>query len=264
MKDIHVYPIRTLKDNYVWAIVNSLKQCLYVVDPGESAPVMDFIEAHQLSLKGILITHHHWDHVHGVDDLLVKYAVPVVGARHSPFPLLTHLVSGGDCVELDVALPKLQVLDIPGHTLDHIAYYDEGRLFCGDTLFGGGCGRIFEGTGSMLYASLQKLSQLPDDTRIYCAHEYTLLNLQFAHCVEPDYLPVQQRIVQTKQYYQQGLASLPSLLQLEKETNPFLRCKDLHLQQAVEAHVGRALYSPEDVFIALRHWKDNFVSPDLP
>ncbi len=255
-KTIQVYPIPALKDNYIWAIVDSNEA--YVVDPGESAPVIAFLEANDVVLKGILITHHHGDHVQGIAELLNYRDVPVVGSHHSPLSGFTHRVHEGSEVKVTERLPALQVLEIPGHTLDHIAFYTHGILFCGDTLFGAGCGRIFEGTGKMLYASLQKIAQLPLETLICCAHEYTLLNLKFAHHVEPDNIVVNERLMKTLKMYEQHQPSLPSSLLLEKQTNPFLRCDEPELKRAVEDFYGKKFATAEEVFIALRQWKDHF------
>lgn len=253
-----IYPVRALKDNYIWVIFHSDTKESYVVDPGDSAPVITFLKQNNLKLSGILITHHHWDHVHGVEGLLMEYHAPVIGSYGSSLSTLTDRVKEGDVVAFSANLPTFQVFEIPGHTLDHIAFYHDDILFCGDTLFGAGCGRLFEGTGEMLYASLQKLAQLPDDTRVYCAHEYTLLNLQFAHHVEPKNLHVKQRLLETERLYQQHQPSVPSQLGLEKATNPFLRCDDAKLKHAVASFSGRTLTTAEDVFVALRRWKDSF------
>lgn len=255
-KTTQVYPIPALKDNYIWMIVNSGEA--YAVDPGESAPVIAFLDANNVTLKAILITHHHADHVQGIAGLLTYRDAPVVGSQHSLLSELTHRVHEGSEVKVSERLPTLQILDILGHTLDHIAFYTDGMLFCGDTLFAGGCGRIFEGTGKMLYASLQKIAQLPLETLIYCAHEYTLLNLKFAHHVEPNNIVVNERLKKTLEMHEQHLPSLPSSLLQEMQTNPFLRCYDPELQRAVEGFYGKKIVTTEEVFIALRQWKDNF------
>lgn len=256
MSTYQIYPLSALRDNYIWVLSDG--ENAYAIDPGESVPVISFLETHHLNLAGILITHHHDDHTAGIDDLLARYDVPVVGSVRSPLQMLTHRVCEGDCFDAKGALPKLEVLEIPGHTLDHLAFYTPGVLFCGDTLFGAGCGRIFEGTGPMLYASLKKLAALPLDTQIYSAHEYTLLNLQFALHVEPDHLAVKKRLMSTKLMYEHGQPSLPSSLSLEKHTNPFLRCSQPLLKQAVENFAGKKLSTAEEVFIVLRKWKDDF------
>jgi len=182
--EFQVIPLRAFKDNYVWTLRNA--RCAVVVDPGESRPVLDYLAAEKLQLVAILATHHHQDHVGGIAEILETHAVPVYGPRGEPITTLTHPVGGGD----KVALPELglafEVLDIPGHTRAHIAYYGSNMLFCGDTLFACGCGRVFEGTPQQLYASLAKLAALPDDTLVYCGHEYTLANIGFAKAVEPD------------------------------------------------------------------------------
>src|SRR6266853_1574991 len=182
--EFQVISLRAFKDNYVWTLRNARSAA--VVDPGEAQPVLDYLAAEKLQLVAILATHHHQDHIGGIADILQAHAVPVYGPRGEPITTLTHPVGGGD----KVAVPELglafEVLDIPGHTRAHIAYYGSNMLFCGDTLFACGCGRVFEGTPQQLHASLQKLAALPEDTLVYCGHEYTLANIGFAKAVEPD------------------------------------------------------------------------------
>src|SRR3954468_1521332 len=178
-----IVPISAFKDNYVWTLRN--ERYAAVVDPGEARPVLDYLAREKLQLAAILATHHHPDHVGGIAEILARHKAPVYGPRNEPIETLTQPVSEGD----EVAVPELgvrfSVLDIPGHTRAHIAYYGAGALFCGDTLFACGCGRLFEGTAQQMYASLQKLAALPDDTKVYCGHEYTLANIGFAKSVEP-------------------------------------------------------------------------------
>ena len=253
---ILIKPIPILSDNYVWVMVNTLQRCALVVDPGDARPVIDYLSHHDLTLSAVFITHHHGDHTQGLFDLLEHHAVPVFGStrkiRH-----ITHQVSAPQTIFLE-SFPVFQILDIPGHTLDHIAYYSEEILFCGDTLFSGGCGRIFEGTPKQMYASLQKIAALPDDTLIYCAHEYTLKNLLFARLVEPGNTTIQQRLEHVRLLIQKNKPSLPSCLIDEKEINPFLRCTSPEVIQQVEHHAGRHLSNAIEVFTELRAWKNNF------
>lgn len=257
MSDIKIYPVSALKDNYIWIIVNTREQSALVVDPGDATPLA-YLKQHQLQLKGILITHHHWDHVNGVAELLQHHPVPVFGYMHSQCPHVTHRVNADDIINIDACFPKFRVMTLPGHTLDHIAYYANNALFCGDTLFGGGCGRLFEGTAEQLYSSLQKIAGLPEQTAIYCAHEYTYKNLQFAQRVEPGNQQIKQRIEKTKKLRENKIPSLPSLLIEEKQTNPFLRCDIPEVIHQTEHHCQRLLTHPIDVFTELRKWKDNF------
>lgn len=253
-----IYPIAALKDNYIWIMVNfEFKQAL-VVDPGESTPVINFLKQHQLSLCGVLITHHHWDHVRGVKGILSIHPAPVFGSFQNPLDSITNRVNEGDVLTFNSHFPTYRVMAIPGHTLDHIAYYANGTLFCGDTLFAGGCGRLFEGTVEQLYSSLQKIANLPDETHIYCAHEYTLNNLRFAQMVEPNNLYIKQRINEVQTLRQQNKPSLPSRLIDERQTNPFLRCDQPEIITNAQNYVNKPLKQPQEIFAALRAWKDNF------
>jgi len=249
--DIHVIAIPVLTDNYVWAMINTLKRCALIVDPGESEPVIEYLEKNELSLSGILITHHHWDHTAGIPHLVSHYNAPVYRYPKAPnlHPNATVSIA---------FFPTFQLMAIPGHTLDHIAYYAEPRLFCGDTLFSAGCGRVFEGTAEELYTSLQSIAALPNDTWIYCAHEYTLANLRFAQHVEPQNPHIADRIKEVMQYRNANKPSLPSRLSIEKATNPFLRCDIPQIIQQVEQHTKRSLKNPIEVFSELRKWKNNF------
>ncbi|MCW8983366.1 MAG: hydroxyacylglutathione hydrolase, partial [Gammaproteobacteria bacterium] len=188
---MNVTPIAAFDDNYIWIIHNgrhnsSDPQDIIVVDPGDAEPVIRAIEANGWQLRAILLTHHHYDHTGGVEELLQLSDVPVYGPAHEKIKGVTHPLGEGDRIDFDDINIHLQVLDTPGHTRGHICYYGHDLLFCGDTLFAAGCGRIFEGTPSQMYASLEKIRALPKETQIYCAHEYTLQNLGFAHIAEPD------------------------------------------------------------------------------
>lgn len=253
---ITITPIPALTDNYVWLIIDNNSRTALAVDPGEAKPILDYLQQHSLTLAGILVTHHHWDHTNGIIDLKDLSDIPVYGAMNSNNANVTHRVSENDTI--DFASLQLQIIAIPGHTLDHTAYYSPGILFSGDTLFAAGCGRVFEGTMPQMFATLQTLAALPDDTNIYCGHEYTLKNLTFAEIVEPNNLAIKNRIENVKSLRNSGLPSLPSQLSDEKQTNPFLRCDAAEIIANVSAHANKTLSSAVDVFTELRKWKDNF------
>ena len=251
-----VLPIRAFEDNYIWLLHDS--QHAVVVDPGEASPVLTALVHHGLQLNAILVTHRHGDHVEGIAELLERFPVPVFGPAHEPIPGLTHPVGEGDLIELPDLAVTFKVLDVPGHTAGHVAYYGGNSLFCGDTLFACGCGRIFEGTPPQMYASLQKLARLPENTAVYCAHEYTLSSIRFAKTVEPDNQALLEREKRDKASVAAGRPTLPSTIALEKLTNPFLRCEEPKVMQSVSRYSGKALLTPVEVFAALRQWKDKF------
>lgn len=250
--------IRTLQDNYVWAIIDRTHHTATVVDPGEAQPVHAYLSQHGLSLTDILITHHHWDHTNGAAALKQEYHATLYGPANDPINHLTVPLHNNDNVQLANHGLSFKVIAIPGHTLGHIAYYAPGILFCGDTLFSSGCGRIFEGTAEQMYQSLQTLAALPPDTHIYCGHEYTLTNLRFAQEVEPDNVQIIERIRSVREKLDRHEPSLPSTMQNERQTNPFLRCQQPAVIHAAERFAGRSLSDPVAVFAALRKWKDGF------
>lgn len=227
-----------------------------VVDPGDASPVITLLKEQGIQLKGILLTHHHRDHTGGVSDLLKLTKVPVYGP--DSIPLVTHPVKEGDCLFLDPIPETLKVIEIPGHTLDHVAYVGSGILFCGDTLFTAGCGRVFEGTFLQMYQSLQKLASLPSETKIYCGHEYTQANLRFAKSVEPSNKDIQERIIRVDAQRAEGKPTVPAPLSLELKTNPFLRCKNKAIQSAASDHFSKKLADPLEIFTEIRLWKDRF------
>jgi hydroxyacylglutathione hydrolase len=253
MPDIAAIP--ALHDNYVWAIHDD--RAATVVDPGEAAPVLAFLDTHGLRLNAILCTHRHADHTGGIAELREVYNVPVYGRRHPANPHITRDLHEGDRIELDPPGLALDILEIPGHLDDHLAYVAPGILFCGDTLFGAGCGRNFEGTPAQLFHSLQRLAALPDGTRVYCAHEYTEANLRFALACEPHNPDIRRRIQETGQLRTAGLPTLPSTLALEKATNPFLRCAQPELVRTLQTR-GLADTGELAVFTALRTWRNHF------
>lgn len=254
---VQIIPIPALQDNYIWILIDEKRQ-VWVVDPGEAAPVLDYLKAERCTLKGILITHHHADHTGGVKALLQYQAVPVFGSYLSKIESVTQPLRELDQIQLSESWPKFQILEIPGHTLDHLAFIAPGMLFCGDTLFAAGCGRVFEGTASQMYTSLQKLAVLPDSIQVYCAHEYTLANLRFAMQVEPQNPRLAERMQRVQVLRDQDLPSLPSLLKEEKETNPFLRCEEAAVIASASEKAGKRLQDPVEVFTALRTWKSKF------
>ncbi|OGA28468.1 MAG: hydroxyacylglutathione hydrolase [Betaproteobacteria bacterium RIFCSPLOWO2_02_FULL_65_24] len=251
-----VHPVRAFKDNYIWVLRSGRHAA--VVDPGDARPVLDYLDAEGLQLTAILATHHHADHVGGVAGLLAKFDVPVYGPKSEPIETLTHKVSGGDRVDVPDIHASFTVYDIPGHTRAHVAYYGEKSLFCGDTLFACGCGRVFEGTPEQLYASLQKLAALPDDTLVYCGHEYTLANIVFAKAVEPANPALSDRERAEAAVRAQGRPTVPSTLGREKATNPFLRCAEPAVIASANKYLGSRASTPVQVFAALRDWKNRF------
>lgn len=253
-----IEPIPAFTDNYIWCLHEG--GAAWVVDPGDAAPVIDFIEARRLELQGILITHHHLDHIGGVGELCERFGLTTIYGPDNPdIAGITDVLREGDTIA--VLGQPFAVLEVPGHTLDHIAYMSIGleppALFCGDTLFAAGCGRLFEGSPEQMFASLRKFKKLPPTTRIFCTHEYTQANLRFAQAVEPDNLALKQRAQSADDVRANDQPTLPSTLALELATNPFLRTA----QSAVRAAaMGRDAQSANevDVFASIRRWKDQF------
>lgn len=252
-----VFPVPAFTDNYIWVLVDDVRQQAIVVDPGDGIPVLAFLHQKKLTLKAILITHKHADHTGGVSTLLKKFPdVPVFSHRTDNVLQTTHFVSDGDHVEINDYV--FQVIHIPGHTLGHVAYYFKPFLFSGDTLFTNGCGRVFEGTAEQMLASLKKLMALPNDTQVYCGHEYTLANIEFSLQVEPNNAELQKRFEETKACRLKGKPTVPSLMALEKATNPFLRCDDVNVVKCVSVHSAKKLNSETETFAELRQWKNHF------
>jgi hydroxyacylglutathione hydrolase len=256
---LEVTPVRAFSDNYIWLVRGTGGDGrVGVVDPGDAAPVRAALERGGLTLAAILITHHHADHTGGVAELLESADVPVYGPAGETIPGRTHSLHGGDQVAVTELGLSFEIIDVPGHTAGHIAYYGHGALFCGDTLFSAGCGRLFEGTPAQMTESLDRLAVLPGETRVYCAHEYTLSNLAFAAAVEPDNAAVADYIRRAESLIADGVPTIPSTLGLEAEVNPFLRCDRPSVVRAAETHSGRQLAGRVDVFATVRAWKDGF------
>lgn len=251
---LEVTPVSAFKDNYIWVIGDGRRAA--VVDPGDAAPVIRHLDERGLSLCAILATHHHADHVGGVGELLKRSPVPVYGPAGEPIPETTRALSDGDHVSMAELGLELDVIGIPGHTRAHVAYYGAGMLFCGDTLFACGCGRLFEGTPEQMYASLQKLLSLPDDTKVYCGHEYTLANIEFARKVEPGNRALEERQRAEQEIRARGLPTLPSTLGRERATNPFLRCLEAPVIESANKYLGARAADPVRVFAAIREWKN--------
>jgi hydroxyacylglutathione hydrolase len=253
---VSIVPVAAFKDNYVWTLRNASHAA--VVDPGEARPVLDYLRREKLKLAAILATHHHPDHVGGIAELKRSFDVPVYGPKNEPIATLTRPVSEGDRVSIAELGVDFSVLDIPGHTRAHIAYYGAGALFCGDTLFACGCGRVFEGTPEQMVRSLDKLAALPDDTKVYCGHEYTLANIGFAKEVEPGNEALAKREARDRELRAQGKPTLPSRLGDEKRTNPFLRVREPAVIESANKYLGARVADPVRVFAAIRDWKNQF------
>ncbi|SER63006.1 hydroxyacylglutathione hydrolase [Nitrosomonas sp. Nm51] len=263
MTTLRIYPIPAFRDNYIWIIHNTASAV--AVDPGDALPVLNYLQTNKLQLDAILITHHHNDHTGGNRTLLERFDVPVYGPGQEAIPTVTHPLQDGDTVSLPSLSLTLAIIDVPGHTSGHIAYFGslpgaekKNVLFCGDTLFACGCGRLFEGTPQQMYQSLQKLADLPEDTLVYCTHEYTLSNIGFARTVEPSNSDLQQFEQHAKQLRDHNQPTIPTNIAAEKMCNPFLRCNQPEIIKTVSQYAGKKLNEPLDIFITLREWKNNF------
>lgn len=263
MQIVHAPPLRltplpAFSDNYIWALDDGQHAC--VVDPGDDAPVRTWLHAQSLKLDTILLTHHHADHTGGVPVLLAQTGAKAWGPAFEKLPDGVHRLSGGQ--EIDVLGHRFEVMDVPGHTAGHIAFFAAQAqtapiLFCGDTLFSGGCGRLFEGTPAQMWHSLNSLAALPGNTQVCCAHEYTLSNLKFAQAVEPHNTALQAYAAQCQTLRQQGQPTLPSTMAQELAINPFLRVAEPAVMQSAQTQNPKAVASI-DIFATLRSWKDQF------
>ncbi|CAN5407461.1 hydroxyacylglutathione hydrolase [soil metagenome] len=255
---LKVLAVPAFDDNYLWLIHDGVHAV--VVDPGDADVIFAALETHRLSLLAILLTHHHADHVGGVPSLLQGQQLPVYGPRNETIPGITDSLAEGDIVSIPELSLRFTVLDVPGHTSGHIAYveHSQGWLFCGDTLFAGGCGRLFEGTPQQMAHSLDKIANLPDPTLVFGAHEYTLANWRFAQEVEPDNAILLERIERENAKRAAGLATVPSSIGLERVTNPFLRCGEPAILACLKAVKRLDSEDPLAVFTALRQWKNTY------
>ena len=255
---LDVRPVRAFSDNYIWLIDSPRGEALVAVDPGDAAPVIAELRLRGASLAAILLTHHHPDHIGGVPELLRHWEVPVIGPDDARIAQRTRTVRGGERCELSELGLSFEILQVPGHTVSHIAFWGHGALFCGDTLFSAGCGRMFEGTPIEMSASLTKLRNLPPETRVFCGHEYTAANLRFALTVDPYNDAALEYRAQVDRLRAADRPTLPSTLGLEIRVNPFLRCDEPTVVRAAEVHAGRPLKGVTEVFGVLRAWKDQF------
>ena len=254
MLAIHAVP--AFKDNYIWVLEDGANAV--AVDPGDDEPVRKFLERTGLRLAAVLATHHHADHVGGLPALARRWKCPTFGPAHEVAARLDRRLAEGDRITVPGLGIELGTLDIPGHTAGHIALFGDGMVFCGDTLFTCGCGRLFEGTPPQMVESLAKLARLPRDTRVYCGHEYTLANIRFAEAVEPGNRALAQRKARDAARRDRGEPTVPSTIAEELATNPFLRCEEPEVVASAESHAGRRLKDRVEVFAEIRAWKDNF------
>ncbi|HXC21102.1 MAG TPA: hydroxyacylglutathione hydrolase [Steroidobacteraceae bacterium] len=256
---LNVRPVRAFSDNYIWLIESPRDPAQVVaVDPGDAAPVIADLKRSSTSLAAILLTHHHPDHIGGVPELLRHRQVPVVGPNDARIANRSLTVEDGEHCEFEGLGLSFEILQIPGHTLSHIAFWGHGAVFCGDTLFSAGCGRMFEGTPKQMNASLDRLRNLPPETQVYCGHEYTAANLRFALTVEPTNAAALEYQESVARIRAAGSPTLPSSLSLEIRVNPFLRCDKPGIRATAEQRAGTKLETPEEVFAVLRAWKDQF------
>ena len=254
---LNIIPIPAFDDNYIWLLHNNLHAV--VVDPGDAAPVIATLKKLKLKLAAILITHHHSDHIDGVAALLAHIAstnqsAPVYAPQYEKFQFKHIKLAEGDVVDLPEISQKFNVMWLPGHTLGHIAYVNDSYLFCGDTLFGAGCGRLFEGTPAQMLASLTRLKTLKPSTKVFCTHEYTAKNIAFALTIEPENKNLINRKQQVTTLREQLTPSLPSTIELELKTNPFLRCT----QPAIIKNSGATHTNELAVFTALRNLRNHY------
>jgi hydroxyacylglutathione hydrolase len=256
---MNLIPLPAFQDNYLWLLHDG--QRALVVDPGDARPVSAWLAASGLQLAAILVTHHHPDHIGGLDALREATGTRVYGPAREKIPEPLQRLSDGD--EIEVLGLRFRVLDVPGHTAGHIAYYCQDvdgapLLFCGDTLFSGGCGRLFEGTPAQMLDSLGKLAALPGNTRVCCTHEYTLSNLKFARAVEPQNAALAEYLAECEAVRRDGRPTLPSSIEREKQINPFLRTQEPAVAQAARTFNAADPSDEVAVFASIRQWKNEF------
>jgi hydroxyacylglutathione hydrolase len=251
-----IYFLPAFDDNYIWCLRRGA--AVAVVDPGDAAPVLKHLAASGRHLAAIVITHHHGDHIGGIAALTDSFPVPVFAPRAEDISGATHPVAGGGRITLPELNVQFDVIDVAGHTRGHVAYYRRGSLFCGDTLFGCGCGRLFEGTAPQMHAALAKLASLPPETLVYCAHEYTASGIRFATAVEPGNPALPQRSSEVAERLSHGRSTVPFTLADELATNPFLRCREPAVIAAAAARAGHRPAGETEVFAILRQWRDQF------
>lgn len=256
MKSLEIFPLPAFEDNYIWCLRRD--RTVAVVDPGDAAPVLRHLATSGDRLCAILITHHHRDHTGGIADLAARHPVPVFAPAAEAIAGTTHPLAGGGRIELPDLGIFLDVLDFAGHTRGHVGYYRPGSLFCGDTLFGCGCGRLFEGTAEQLHLALGRIGVLPPLTLIYCAHEYTASGIRFARTVEPGNAAIEARGEAVRARLAARRPTVPFTLADELATNPFLRCREPGVVAAAAARLGRPPGGELEVFTALREWRDHF------
>jgi hydroxyacylglutathione hydrolase len=257
MSSFNVVPLKAFNDNYIWCLINGAS-CT-VVDPGDAEPVLKYCKINGLTLTDILVTHHHWDHTNGLSDLLNAFPlVNIYGPKNDNIAHVTMQLAEGDEIDLAELGESFRVMEVPGHTLDHIAYYGDIGLFCGDTLFSAGCGRLFEGTSQQMHQSLNKLSELPEQTLVYCAHEYTLANIKFAEQVEPNNEALHSYKGWAESQRIELKPTLPSTIGQQIAINPFLRSHRAEVKSNAQKYSGTKLKAEQDIFAVLRGWKDNF------
>lgn len=269
-----VTAISAFSDNYIWAISAIDNDNVILVDPGDASVCIDYITKNKLNLIAILITHHHNDHTGGIESLINFYQqqtkntkpLDIYGPKNEKIPFCNHPLAHHDSVNFNELNLSLKVIELPGHTLGHIAYVNKDNnesnpnnmLFCGDTLFSGGCGRLFEGSAEQMATSLHKLSTLATNTQVYCAHEYTLANLKFALTIEPNNKLLQDYYQHVSSLREQNIASIPTSIAKEKQINPFLRAASAEIKKSAQTYTNKTLTNELEVFTAIRQWKDNF------
>ncbi|HSG02797.1 MAG TPA: hydroxyacylglutathione hydrolase [Marinobacterium sp.] len=256
---LHAHPIPAFDDNYIWALHGHTQDQIVVVDPGDAEAVTGYLRTHNAQLAAILVTHHHWDHTGGVEALRERFNIPVYGPADSPFSGITDPLEDGN--EINILDNRLQIRAVPGHTLDHIAYYQPDQrpqLFCGDTLFLAGCGRLFEGTPQQMQTAMDYFASLPDETEVYCTHEYSIANLRFAQAVEPQNPAITRALEMCTERRQENRPTLPSTIGAERQYNPYMRTREGSVKAAAEHRTGRALSNEIEVLAAVREWKNQF------